>query len=46
LLVIIATNTCGKPVCKVSAWTMSAERNLALRKFELGNNTKTTSPRL
>jgi hypothetical protein len=42
----MATITCDKPVCRLSAWTTKAGRVLAVLRLELGNRTRTTSPRL
>jgi hypothetical protein len=44
LLVIIATIVCDKSAPTLSARTTNAGRRFAVRKFESGNNTKTTSP--
>src|ERR1019366_9035369 len=45
LLVIIATIVCGRFAPSPSAWTTSAGRRLAVRRFESGNRTRTISPR-
>src|SRR5437016_3909745 len=45
-LVIMATTTCPNPVFRLSACITSAGRVLAVRRLELGNRTRTTSPRL
>src|SRR5688572_24822176 len=46
LLVIIATIVCGSPVFKLSGMMTSAGRRFAVRRFESGNRTSTTSPSL
>src|SRR5688572_26937944 len=46
LLVIMATIVCGKPVFRSSGMTTSAGRRFAVRRFESGNRTSTTSPYL
>ena len=46
LLLTIASTTCGNFVCSLSRCTTSAGRDFAVCKFEFGNSTRTTSPRL
>src|SRR5580693_8080411 len=45
LLEIMATIVCGSPFLRLSRWSTKAGRRLAVFKSELGNRTKTISPR-
>src|SRR5438270_789430 len=46
LLVIIATMVCGSPMFRSSDMTTTAGRRFAVRRFESGKRTRTTSPNL